>query len=88
VTAPSRIIVGEMGFSRSAYADRQAAAVQAYQEAAFRWGAAYIIYWSLYDSDPGNDFGLFDVDGALTAIGTYYRSMLALPGTSAAREVH
>ena len=42
-------------------------AVQAYNDAAMRWGAAYVIYWNLYDSDPANDFGLFDVNGGLTA---------------------
>jgi hypothetical protein len=88
VTASSRIIVGEMGFARSAYGDRQVAAAQAYQEAALRWGAAYIIYWSLYDSDPANDFGLFDVNGALTPIGAYYRSMFTVPAASPPRGVH
>ena len=88
VTASNRIIVGEMGFARSAYADRQVAAVQAYNEAAIRWGAAYIIYWNLYDSDSANDFGLFDVNGRLTAIGVYYRSMFSRPGALPPREVH
>ena len=88
VSASNRIIVGEMGFSRSAYGDRQLAAAQAYDDAAIRWGAAYIIYWSLYDSDPSNDFGLFDVNGALTAIGAYYRSMFTVTAASRPTEVH
>jgi hypothetical protein len=87
VTASSSIIVGEMGFSRSAYGDRQLAAVQAYNNAAIRWGAAYIICWSLYDSDPRNDFGLFDVNGALTPIGAYYRSMFTVPAVPPPAEI-
>ena len=73
VTGTDRVIVGELGFSRSWEGERWVLKTRATTEAAIRWGVSYVIQWNLYDQDETQDFGLFDLDGNLTGLGEYYR---------------
>lgn len=72
VAGPIPIIVGEIGFPRSQYHERQVDVMDAVTEAARSWGVAYIIQWNLYDQDARNDFGVFDLDGNQTPLAEYY----------------
>jgi hypothetical protein len=76
VVGSSAIIVGETGFSRSAWGAQAVSRIEAVIFAAKAWGVAYIIQWNLYDGDTQDDFGLFDVNGNQTAIGAYFQSKL------------
>jgi len=76
VVGSSAVIVGEAGFSRSEWGDQAVLRTEAVIAAAQAWGVAYIIQWNLYDSDPQDDFGLFDLDGNVTPIGAYFESTL------------
>ena len=73
VSGSDRIIIGEFGFSRSADRGALIAKTQAVTAAAIAWGVSYIIQWNLYDEVEDSDFGLFDVSGRLTELGTYYQ---------------
>jgi len=75
LTGTDRIIVGEMGYSRSAFGERQTALTREVTEAAIAWGVPYIVQWNLYDQDVMNDFGLFDLNGDITELGIYYKGI-------------
>jgi len=76
VAGTSAIIVGESGFSRSAWGVQAVTRTDAVVSAAKAWGAAYIFQWNLYDQDLQDDFGLFDLNGNMTPIGAYFQSKL------------
>ena len=91
ITGSDRIILGELGFSRSALGHRLIPTTRAATQAAIRWGVAYVIQWNLYDQDRAVDFGLFDLDGNLTELGAHYRQVFSLqdrvpPSRLASRE--
>ena len=70
------IIICETGFSRSAWGDQVVPRTDAVIAAAQAWGAVYIVQWNLYDQNPQTDFGLFDLTGNVTPLGTYFQNML------------
>jgi hypothetical protein len=73
VTGTDAIIIGEMGYSRTVWGDGGAVArIQNAMDAAFEWGVAYVIEWSLYDQ-AGGKYGLFDQKGLITALGASFR---------------
>ncbi|MBC7927050.1 MAG: hypothetical protein H7039_15485 [Bryobacteraceae bacterium] len=78
LTGTKRIILGEVGFSRSRLGDRQIEAIHKVTNAAIEWGVPYIILWNLYDQDVENDYGLFDLEGRISTLGIEYSRMLSL----------
>lgn len=73
VLGTGAIIVGEVGYSRTAWGDCGAAArIESVIAAALDWGVPFVIRWNLYDSG-GEELGLFDRQGTLTALGVSYR---------------
>jgi hypothetical protein len=39
-----------------------------------KWGVQYVFHWVLYDDASATGFGLYDVNGALTPIGNYFKT--------------
>jgi hypothetical protein len=77
VVGSSAIIIGESGFSRSAWGAQVVPRTDAVISAAQAWGVTYIIQWNLYDQNPQSDFGLFDLDGNATTLGAYFQNMIS-----------
>jgi len=75
VTGSSRLIVGEVGFSRAMSGAKVTALLQSVVSAAIGWGAEYIIHWNLHDQSPTEDFGLYDLNGRITEIGVFYNGV-------------
>jgi hypothetical protein len=71
------VIIGESGFSRSAWGGQAVPRTAAVISAAQGWGVAYIIQWNLYDGSPQDDYGLFDSNGSPTALGVYFQDMIS-----------
>lgn len=75
IAGASPIILGEIGFPRSVYAERLIDVAARVTQTALESGVSYIIHWNLYDQDTASDFGLYDVDGHATNLETYYVRM-------------
>jgi hypothetical protein len=76
VAGTNAIIIGETGFSRSAWGAQAVPRTDAVIAAAEAWGVAYIIQWNLYDGSAPDDFGLLSSDGNETPLGVYFQSKL------------
>jgi hypothetical protein len=70
------IILGEIGYARHYWGERTVELTDRAIAAALDWGVSYIVQWSVYDTDPTADLGLFDANGALTPLGEYYTRKL------------
>jgi len=81
-TGSTAIIVGEMGFSRSAWGADAVNRTNDVLAAASAWGVAYVFVWNLYDSSSTQDFGVYGTDGMPTTLAGYYQGVLQ--GTAAA----
>jgi hypothetical protein len=77
-TGSRRIVLGEVGYPRSAMGERLIPATLSVVAEAISWGVEYIIQWNLYDQGPGTDFGMYDSDGRLTVLGEYYRQLFSV----------
>jgi hypothetical protein len=73
VAGSSAIIVGETGFSRRDWQGDEVRRTAAVIDAALDWGVPYLIQWCLYDSDPLNLYGLYDVEGAPTNLAVWFQ---------------
>jgi hypothetical protein len=73
VIGSSAIIVGESGFLRQGNQGQDVARTSEVISAALAWGVAYIIQWQLYDSDPVNAFGLYDLEGQPTPLANWFQ---------------
>jgi len=75
VAGAATVILGELGFSRSAWGDGPIPRTEATLAAAEEWGTPYAFQWVLYDAGGENNigFGLFGQNGSLTAVGQYYQ---------------
>ena len=71
VTGSIAIIIGEAGFSRSAWRNVTARTADVI-DAAMAWGVEYFIQWNLYDVNEQSDFGLFDVNGNATPLEGFF----------------
>jgi hypothetical protein len=71
VIGSNSIIVGETGFSRTAWGSEHLNRSSRAISAALDWGVDYVIQWQLYDSD-GMHFGLYDLDGKATGLKTWF----------------
>jgi hypothetical protein len=76
VVGSSAVIIGESGFARSVWGTDAVARSDAVIATALSWGVAYVFQWNLYDMDPKDNFGLFDLDGNETPLGAYFRNTL------------
>ncbi|MCL5744600.1 MAG: hypothetical protein M1541_11845 [Acidobacteria bacterium] len=72
VTGSSAIIVGESG-SRRDRNGREVDLTSKILSAALEWGVAYFIQWQLYDQDPANTYGLYDLEGRATPLAEWFR---------------
>jgi len=73
VIGSSAIILGEVGFARSAWGpEGTIVRTERVIDAALSWGVSYIFQWNMYDQDTIDDFGICDLMGQLTALGKYY----------------
>jgi hypothetical protein len=77
-TGSRRIVLGEVGYPRSALGGRLIPTTLSVVAEAIAWGVEYIIQWNLYDQNPETDFGMYDSDGRLTGLGEYYRELFAV----------
>jgi hypothetical protein len=73
VVGSSAIIVGESGFLRQMSTGQDVTRTSQVISAALAWGVAYIIHWQLYDTDPVNAFGLYDLEGQATPMADWFR---------------
>jgi hypothetical protein len=74
VVGSSAIILGEVGFSKSAWgADSTISRIGRVIDTAMSWGVSYIFHWNVYDQGTIYDFGLFDIDGKATSLHQYYK---------------
>lgn len=73
VSGSRQIILGEIGFPRSVLGANQVGTIQRVTATATAWGVPYVIQWNLYDQDESNDYGLFDLNGEITELGSYYQ---------------
>ena len=73
VVGSSSIIVGESGFLRGNRQGWDVARTSEVISAALTWGAAYVIQWQLYDSDPANTYGLYDLEGQPTPLANWFQ---------------
>lgn len=83
VAGSSAIIVGEAGYLRAQGA-RGVDQISRIVSTALQWGVAYIIHWQLYDADPQNQFGLYDVEGSPTLLRDWFQAFFAQSNGSAA----
>jgi hypothetical protein len=75
VIGTQKVILGEAGYSRSAWGSQAVSLTQSISAAAISWGVSYVILWNLYDQSEQNDFGLYDLEGAITPLGQYYKQL-------------
>jgi hypothetical protein len=73
VTGADRIIVGETGFSRTAWPGLDVERTNRVISAALHWGVAYIMQWNLYDQDARDEFGLYDLQGHPTPLAAWFQ---------------
>jgi len=83
VTGSRSIILGEIGFSQSAWGTAAISRTSEVLAAADSWGVSYVFVWNLYDSSVGDDYGAYGTDGTLTDLGAYYQGILS--GTAGRR---
>lgn len=77
VAGARTIILGEIGYARHQWGAETVERTDRVISAALDWGVAYLIQWSVYDTSPSADLGLFDLNGAITPLGEYYRDKLS-----------
>ena len=87
VARTDRIIIGEIGFQRSSSGDRLIPWTIFAINAALDSGVVYIVQWNLYDQVSSSDFGLYDVDGKMTDIGSFYKQAFGSNAESARKLV-
>jgi hypothetical protein len=84
VVGSNAIILGELGFARSAWgAERAVARTDRVINVAVLWGVSYLFQWNVYDQSVVDDFGLCDINGRPTALGEYYKQRLAVAAVAA-----
>jgi hypothetical protein len=84
VIGSSAIILGEVGFARSAWGTEGAVVrTDRVINVAVSWGVSYVFQWNMYDQNAIDNFGICDVTGQLTAIGQYYRQRLIVSNVEA-----
>lgn len=71
VTGSNAIILGEIGFSLSAWGTAAISRTSEVLAAADSWGVSYIFVWNLYDSSALDAYGAYGTDGTLTELGAY-----------------
>ncbi|HEV3332898.1 MAG TPA: hypothetical protein VG096_18050 [Bryobacteraceae bacterium] len=74
VTGANQIIIGETGFSRSAWPGQDVVRTSDVISAALNWGAAYIFQWNLYDTDANDEFGLYNLQGQATPLALWFQN--------------
>jgi len=79
VTGADKVIIGEVGYSRSVWQDAAATRLRAFVEAAIACGVQYLISWNLNDQDAEFDFGAFDSAGDITPTGRLLETMFEQP---------
>ena len=84
VVGSSAIILGEVGFARSAWTTEGAVVrTDRVINAAVSWGVSYVFQWNMYDQNAMDDFGICDVAGQPTALAEYYKQRLKVTNATA-----
>jgi hypothetical protein len=68
------IIIGEIGYPSGRFGDAAVDRTVSALATAAKWGARYLFHWVLYDDASASGHGLYDVNGALTPMGAYFKS--------------
>jgi len=61
-----RIFVGEYGWGGSLPTSSQEPPTRAYIQKLVQWGCPFILFWEIYNNEPGNSFALIDQNNART----------------------
>jgi hypothetical protein len=84
VVGSSAIILGEVGFARSAWTTEGAVVrTDRVINAAVSWGVPYVFQWNMYDQNAMDDFGICDIAGQPTALAEYYKQRLKVTNATA-----
>ena len=75
VSGANQIIIGETGFSRTAWPAQDVALTSRVISAALASGVDYIFQWNLYDTDTQDQFGLYDLEGRPTPLSAWFQSL-------------
>ena len=82
-----RIILGEIGYPRTASDPGTMPPIHQVIFAALAWGVDYVIYWNLFDESADNTYGLFDLNGMPTPVSRYFLDMYSMSKDAGGRRV-
>ena len=61
-----RVFVGEYGWGGSLSSELQEPPTRAYMQKLIAWGTPFILFWELYNNEPGKQYWLIDTNGLKT----------------------
>ena len=71
----SRIWIGEYGWGHLSF-DQQEPLTRAYIQRLLPWGPRFILFWEIYNNEPGGNFSLIDTNNELTPCGLLHQRLI------------
>ena len=64
--AGKRVFIGEYGWGGSLSSEAQEPPTRAYMQKLLAWGTPFILFWEMYNNEPGKQYWLVDTNGLKT----------------------
>ena len=66
VITGKRVFIGEYGWGGSLPSEAQESPTRAYMQCLVAWGAPFILFWEMYNNEPGKQYWLIETNGLTT----------------------